>query len=143
RPHRLHLRRPHRPPPPGVPRRGRAVLGGLQEGGDADLELRIVTRDGEDRWVRHRARRVSCEATGCASVYHSGQDVTERKQFERELIAAREAAEEVARLKSAFLANMSHEIRTPLTGILGYAGLLAEEVAGEHREFVEFIEKSG
>ena len=121
----------------------RAVLGGLQEGGDADLELRIVTRDGEDRWVRHRARRVSCEANGCAIVYHSGQDVTERKQFERELIAAREAAEEVARLKSAFLANMSHEIRTPLTGILGYAGLLAEEVAGEHREFVEFIEKSG
>src|SRR5690606_33855671 len=36
-----------------------------------------------------------------------------------------------------------HEIRTPLTGILGYAGLLAEEVEGEQREFVEFIERSG
>ena len=27
--------------------------------------------------------------------------------------------------------------------ILGYAGLLAEEVEGEHREFVQFIERSG
>jgi len=36
-------------------------------------------------------------------------------------------AKESDRLKSTFLANMSHEIRTPLNGILGFAGLLAEE----------------
>jgi PAS domain S-box-containing protein len=118
------------------------LLHALGEGEDADLELRIVTKAGEDRWVRHRARRLMSEAAGVV-LYHSGQDVTERKRFERELIAAREAAEELARVKSAFLANMSHEIRTPLTGILGYAGLLAEEVEGEQREFVEFIERSG
>ncbi|MDX1421313.1 MAG: PAS domain S-box protein, partial [Rubricoccaceae bacterium] len=115
----------------------------LEPGTDAECELHIVTRDGEDRWVRHRARATVHDATGTTVVYHSGQDVTERKQFERELIEAREAAVEMARLKSAFLANMSHEIRTPLTGILGYAGLLAEEVEGEQQEFVQFIEKSG
>src|SRR5690606_20279226 len=55
----------------------------------------------------------------------------------------KEQAEEVARMKSAFLANMSHEIRTPLTGILGFSGVLAEEVDEAHREFVHLIERSG
>ncbi len=73
----------------------------------------------------------------------NSRDVTERKRSENALLKAKEQAEEVARMKSAFLANMSHEIRTPLTGILGFAGVLAEEVEDEHREFVQLIEKSG
>ena len=60
-----------------------------------------------------------------------------------ELLAAKEAAEEVSRLKSGFLANMSHEIRTPLTGIIGFAAVLAKELPEEHREFAELIQTSG
>ena len=39
------------------------------------------------------------------------------------MIAARDKAEELDRLKSAFLANMSHEIRTPLNAIVGFSSL--------------------
>lgn len=60
-----------------------------------------------------------------------------------ELVAAKEAAEEMSRLKSAFLANMSHEIRTPLTGIIGFATVLSKELPEEQREFADLISTSG
>ena len=71
------------------------------------------------------------------------KDVTDQKLFEAELIRAKEEAEAMGRMKSNFLANMSHEIRTPLTGIIGSAQVLTNELAGDHLEMVEIIERAG
>ncbi len=72
-------------------------------------------------------------------------DITQRKQVEQELIAAKERAEQSDRLKTAFLANMSHEIRTPMNGILGFSSLLKEpSLSGEEQqEYINIIEKAG
>lgn len=46
---------------------------------------------------------------------------------EKEILDAKERAEEGDKLKSAFLANMSHEIRTPLNAIVGFSQLMSED----------------
>lgn len=55
-------------------------------------------------------------------------DITEQVLYQKELLKAKEKAEESDRLKSAFLANVSHEIRTPLNGITGFTQLIRQEL---------------
>ena len=71
------------------------------------------------------------------------KDITERIKIEKELINAKEKAEESDRLKSAFLCNVSHEIRTPLNAIVGFSALLNDEdLTREDRESFNNIIKS-
>lgn len=48
------------------------------------------------------------------------------EKYQKELIQAKELAEQGKRIKENFLANMSHEIRTPINGIIGLINLLSE-----------------
>lgn len=61
-------------------------------------------------------------------------DITDLKNTEKELIAARLKAEQSDTLKTAFLANMSHEIRTPLNAIVGFSKLVASAADEEEKQ---------
>jgi signal transduction histidine kinase len=72
------------------------------------------------------------------------EEVERRAKIQKELVFAKEKAEESDKLKSAFLANMSHEIRTPMNGIVGFANLLREaEDEAELEEFIDVIIQNG
>jgi signal transduction histidine kinase/tetratricopeptide (TPR) repeat protein len=51
-------------------------------------------------------------------------EIERRKEVERQLRLAMQAAQQANRAKSHFLANMSHELRTPLNAIIGFSELM-------------------
>ncbi len=82
---------------------------------------------------------------GCVIVI---RDITEQRQFELGLQAAKEEAEATSRSKTVFLATMSHELRTPLNAIIGFSELILNGVRGQlqpvaYREYIEDILVSG
>lgn len=69
------------------------------------------------------------------------QTVEERT---RELVIAKDAAEQASAAKSDFLATMSHEIRTPMNGMLVMAELLSSaRLTDQNRRYANVIAKSG
>ncbi|MCC9137763.1 response regulator [Pontibacter silvestris] len=70
-------------------------------------------------------------------------DITESIINERELIQAKELAEQSVRVKEQFIANISHEIRTPMNGILGLTSILQKsELDNEQKKYLKAIQTS-
>lgn len=63
----------------------------------------------------------------------------EEKVLERtiELQKANKKIESLDKAKSAFLGLISHEIRTPLNGIIGFLGILKENISEKNKELID------
>ena len=73
------------------------------------------------------------------------RDISNQFKTQKELIRAKEKAEESDQLKTEFINNMSHEIRTPMNGIMGFSEMLNDDdISDEKRaNFIKIIQSSG
>lgn len=109
----------------------------------------------EKEYIRNDGSRVPVLLNGAIVTDNEGnrkiwsivQDISERKQAERDIKEAMLTAENANKAKSEFLANMSHELRTPLNSIIGFSEMMEYEIKGPlpdtYREYSNLITSSG
>lgn len=109
------------------------------------VELLIRRADDTERPID--ATFVSADLDDSVVTTIIARDISARKDLERAIRSARDAAESAARAKDELLAGMSHELRTPLNAVIGLSTVLQRELHGpltdKQRDYIAQIETSG
>ena len=100
--------------------------------GRLGFEMPILRKDGEERIMSYSTFTTDAERNGIGVI---ASDITEKRRLERELIAAKEQAEQSNQAKSGFLSRMSHEMRTPMNAIIGMTSIAQATRDTERRDY--------
>lgn len=93
-----------------------------------------LTKRIEEEGITKEGRKIPLELSIVAHMINDEiiftnfiRDISERKQYERDILDAKERAEKASKAKADFLSTMSHEIRTPMNGLFGTIEYLLSE----------------
>ena len=106
-------------------------------------EFQQYRREGSTSWISLSLTPVHDDEGSVSRWIGIGADITKRKDAERALRTARDAAETASQLKGEFLANISHEIRTPMNAIIGMTGLaLCTDLNEDQHDYLSTVKQS-
>ncbi len=109
------------------PGRWREILDScLKSGNSSESEDRITLASGRIMWMKWIVRPWHESNGQIGGLIMATEIITERKNAEEALRAAKEIADAANKAKSDFLADMSHEIRTPMNAIIGMNRMLLQ-----------------
>jgi PAS domain S-box-containing protein len=117
----------------------------MEKGNLVDVEYRIVRKsDNTVRWLHTLGKLHYNDKGQAVTLIGTSRDITELKNYETQLIVAKEKAEESDRLKTAFINNISHEIRTPMGGILGFGEFMLNDnlTPAEKLDYYNIVKQS-
>ncbi|HPM90681.1 MAG TPA: PAS domain S-box protein [Tenuifilaceae bacterium] len=114
-----------------------AALGGRVWQGEVHLKHRNIGHS----WVGASFIPITDSTGSLQNIVGVMENITQHKEYEKEILLAKSKAEESDNLKSAFLSHLSHEIRTPLNAIIGFSSLLSDSDLSltERRNLSEII----
>src|SRR5690606_36461826 len=98
-----------------------------------NFETSLLTKFQEEHQVLINSRLITNADEVPVAIEGVCRDITELKNTQRELIRAKELAENSLQAKTQFLANMSHELRTPMNGIIGMIDLVHHTASNEEQ----------
>ncbi|MFK7978608.1 MAG: response regulator [Saprospiraceae bacterium] len=115
----------------------------IKNGEGFDVEILNYNKSGTPYWIQ-----IICNPLIDQNGAHTGfmaieSDVSVRKQYELDLIDARNEAIKAQKAEETFLAHMSHEIRTPLNAVIGMTSLLYETNLDEEQlDYIKTLDDS-
>jgi PAS domain S-box-containing protein len=126
--------------PEDAERLHKQVIQAVVHGKPYVVEFKLTHRDGSPRWIWGTGRGVRDEDGELQWVDGVLLDISERRDMEEDLRAAKQLAEDAMHARTAFLANMSHEIRTPMNAIIGFTeAVLSQPLEGEARQHLQTV----
>ncbi|MFV5692717.1 response regulator [Flavobacterium sp. LT1R49] len=103
----------------------------------------ILCENGTIKYINEFIKCLNDEHNVPFKILGTIQDISEQKRIEKELIKAKDIAEQSVKIKEQFLTNMSHEIRTPMNGIIGFARILeGTNLDSDQKQSVEAIKRA-